>query len=54
MGSHLVRTAIERRDLEPGVDEVERGRLELAREEVILHEDDVAKSLRVDELPGGV
>ena len=36
MGRHLFRTATERRDLEPGVNKVERGRLELAREEVVL------------------
>ena len=48
------RSATERRDLEPGVDEVERGRLELAREEVVLHENDVAEALRLHELSGGV
>ena len=32
MGRHLLRAATERRDLESGVDEVERGRLELACE----------------------
>ena len=44
MGFHLLRTATERRDLESGVDEVERGRLELACEEVVPHECDVGEA----------
>src|SRR5215211_3599979 len=49
----LVWSTTQRCDLEPSVDEVERRRLQLAREEVVLHEHDVAEALRVDELSGG-
>src|SRR5215204_5892975 len=49
----LVWSTTQRCDLEPSVDQVERGRLQLAREEVVLREHDVAQALRVHELSGG-
>jgi hypothetical protein len=49
----LVWRTTQRCDLEPCVDEVERRRVELAREEVVLHECDVAEALRLHELCSG-
>src|SRR5688572_1022805 len=49
----LVWSTTQRRDLEPSVDELERRRLQLACEKVVLREHDVAEALRVHELSGG-
>src|SRR5829696_196630 len=46
----LILPTTQRCDLEPSVDQVERRRLQLAREEVVLHEHDVAEALRFHEL----
>jgi hypothetical protein len=43
----LLWSTTQRCDLEPGVDEIERRRLQLAREEIVLREHDVAEALRV-------
>ena len=53
MVGDLVSATTQRCDLEPSVDEIERRRLQLAREEVVLREHDVAEALPVHELSGG-
>src|SRR6266508_740190 len=48
----LVGSTTQRGDLEPSVDEIERRRLQPAREEVVLREHDVAKPLPPHEMSG--
>lgn len=53
VGGHLLVAAAEGAELEPGVHEIERGRLEVAGEEVVLDERDVSEPLGGDEGVGG-